>query len=276
MLERRELGRTGLMAPVVGLGTWLTFDVFGKEAQTARTALVSRALELRANLFDTSPMYGEAEHVLGAALTGRRSQAIVATKVWAREERDGQAQIDRALYYFDGYVDLYQVHNLVGWQTYLPVLERMKAAGTIRASGVTHYALSELPELAQIVKRDLVDVVQAPYGPLVQQAARELLPLAREHGVGVLVMQPLQSGRLAQHPPPAAALQPFARFGVRTWPQVVLKWILSDPAVTAVIPATRRSAHLEENAAAGAPPWFGPDERAEVVRLARRYAGPPD
>lgn len=275
-MEQRELGRSGLMLPVVGLGTWLTFDVFGKEAQTARTALVSRALDLRANLFDSSPMYGEAEHVLGAALTGRRAQAHVATKVWAREERDGQAQIDRALYYFEGYVDLYQVHNLVSWQVYLPVIERMKAAGTARASGVTHYILSELPQLARIVERDLVDAVQVPYGPLVQAAGRELLPLARERGVGVIVMQPFQSGRLATVAPPQAALRQFTSFGVATWPQIVLKWTLSDPAVTAVIPATRRITHLEENAVAGEPPWFGPDERAEVVRLARRYAAPPD
>jgi len=275
-MEWRALGASDLQLPVIGMGTWRTFDVYGKEAQAARKALIDRALELDVALFDSSPMYGEAEHVLGAALTGRRNQARVATKVWARDERDGQAQIDRALYYFEGRIDLYQVHNLVNWRAYLPVFERMKAAGTLRAGGVTHYLLSELPEIVHIVEQGLVDAVQVPYGPLVQTAGRELLPLARERGVGVLVMQPFLSGRLAAAQPPAHLLRPFAAFGVSSWPQVVLKWILSEPAVTAVIPATRRVRHLEENAAAGDPPWFGPDERAEVVRIARRYAAPPD
>jgi aryl-alcohol dehydrogenase-like predicted oxidoreductase len=275
-MEWRALGASGLQLPVIGMGTWRTFDVYGKEAQAARRMLIDRALDLDVAFFDSSPMYGEAEHVLGAALTGRRYRARIATKVWAHEERDGQAQIDRALYFFEGRVDLYQVHNLVNWRAYLPVFERMKSAGTLRASGVTHYLLSELPELVGIVERGLVDAVQVPYGPLVQAAGHELLPLARERGVGVVVMQPFLGGRLAAAQPPMHELGPFKTFGVSTWPQVLLKWILSEPAVTSVIPATSRVRHLEENAIAGDPPWFGPEERSEVVRIARRYAGIPD
>src|SRR5688572_12289768 len=107
---------TGISVPVVGMGTWRTFDVRGKADQAARKALVDLALDLGVRLFDSSPMYGEAERVLGAALTGRRERALVCTKVWSQELSEGHAQIDRALHYFEGRVDLYQVHNLVRWQ----------------------------------------------------------------------------------------------------------------------------------------------------------------
>src|SRR3712207_8208753 len=110
-------------------------------------------------------MYGEAERVLGAALIGMRERAIVATKVWSDDLREGHAQIDRALHYFDGRVDLYQVHNLVRWQDYLPIFEQMKADGTIRAYGVTHYQPSAFPELAQIIRTQPIDAVQIPYNP---------------------------------------------------------------------------------------------------------------
>jgi aryl-alcohol dehydrogenase-like predicted oxidoreductase len=273
-VEFRDFGTTGLRVPVLGMGTWQTFDVTGKDDQAARRALVGEALERGVRFFDSSPMYGAAERVLGAALVGRRQRAFVATKVWSTDVDEGHAQIDRALQYFDGLIDLYQVHNLVRWRDYLRVFERMKAAGTIRACGVTHYAHSAFPELARVVNSEQIDAVQVPYNALDTLAERELLPLAAERGVAVIVMQPLGSGLLVAMTPPREALQPFARFGCRTWAQVLLKWVLSDRRVTVVIPATASPEHLRENAAAGAPPWFGAGERAAVVALARRYCLP--
>lgn len=270
-MEWRDLGTSGLRVPAVGMGTWRTFDVRGKPEQAARRDLAGEALELGVRLFDSSPMYGESERVLGAALTGRRERALVATKVWSEDLVEGHAQIDRALHYYGGRVDLYQVHNLVRWRDYLPALERMRAAGTAAAIGVTHHQHAAFGELAAVMRAEPIDAVQLPYNAADTFAERELLPLAAERGLGVLVMRPLGEGRLARHAPPAAALAPFAPFGVTSWPQALLKWVLSDPRVSAAIPATADPAHLRANAAAGDPPWFGPDERAEVVRLVQRY-----
>jgi aryl-alcohol dehydrogenase-like predicted oxidoreductase len=266
-MEWRDFGTTGLRVPVVGMGTWRTFDVYGKEDQAARRDLVGAALDLSVRFLDSSPMYGESERVLGASLTGQRDRAIVATKVWSHDPIEGQAQIDRALHYYEDRVDVYQVHNLVRWRDYLPVFERMKAAGTIRAAGVTHHQASAFPELAEIIRTQAIDCIQIPYNPLQREIEREILPLAAEHELAVIVMRPFGEGALLRYPPPADRLRPFERFGCATWSQVLLKWVLSDPRVTVAIPATSNLDHLRRNAAAGSPPWFGPDERAEVVRL---------
>ncbi|HUG14202.1 MAG TPA: aldo/keto reductase [Thermomicrobiales bacterium] len=270
-MELRNAGKSDIRLPVVGMGTWLTFDVSGKEDQSARRELVDQALRCSVRLFDTSPMYGEAERVLGASLIGNRERAFVATKVWSHDAREGHAQIDRALHYFDGHVDLYQVHNLVAWREYLPVFERMKANGTIRLSGITHYLRAAFPEMARIMSDEAIDAIQIPYNALNRAVEQQLLPLAAELGLAVIVMQPLGAGDLVAAEPPASELRRFATFGCVTWAQALLKWVLSDTRVTAVIPATQDSAHLLLNAAAGDPPWFGAAEREAVVRLAEMY-----
>jgi len=253
------------------MGTWRTFDVYGKEDQAARRELVGEALDLSIRFLDSSPMYGEAERVLGTTLTGRRERAVVATKIWSHDLGEGHSQIDRALQYFEGRVDLYQVHNLVGWRDYLPVFERMKADGTIRASGVTHYQPSAFPELAAIARSEPIDTIQIPYNPFERTVEREILPVAAERQLGVIVMRPFGEGALLHTSPPASALRPFRSFGCTSWPQVLLKWVLSDQRVSVVIPATRDAVHLRANALAGSGPWFSTDEQAEVVKLAQRY-----
>ena len=270
-MERRELGLTGLQVPVVGMGTWRTFDVYGKDDQAARRELVSAALDASVRFFDTSPMYGEAERMLGVSLTSRRNRAIVATKVWSNDVIEGQAQIDRALHYFDDRVDLYQVHNLVRWRDYLPVFERMKQSGTIRAIGITHYQSTAFPEMARMIEEETIDTIQVPYNPFEREAERVLLPLAARRRLGVIVMRPFGEGSLLRRTPPSRELRAFERFGCTSWSQVLLKWVLSDRRVTVAIPATSSEAHLLENAQMGEPPWFGPDERTRVVRLAEQY-----
>ena len=267
-MEERPLGATGISVPVVGAGTWRTFDVRGPAAEANVRGVVDVALAGGARLFDTSPMYGQAERVLGAALGGRRDAAIVATKVWTSDDTEARRQIGFALDVFGGRVDLYQVHNLVRWERRLDELEARRAEGRIAAIGATHYASSAFGELAQVMRSGRIGAVQVPYNPRNRAAEREILPLAAELGLGVIVMQPLGEGSLLRGAPPAAALEPLHRFGVHTWPQAVLKWTLSHPAVTAVIPATSSLAHMVENLAAGSPPWFGPDERQLVEGLA--------
>jgi aryl-alcohol dehydrogenase-like predicted oxidoreductase len=214
-------------------------------------------------------MYGEAERVLAGALDGRRDRAILATKVWTSSAREGRAQIERALAWFGGRVEIYQIHNLVAWRVHLPVLESLRDEGRIDVIGATHYAHSALGELVQVMRTGRIQQIQIPYNTLDRIVEREVLPLAAELGIGVLAMRPLGEGRLARRSPSPSELEPLGRFGVRTWAQALLKWIVSDARVHCAIPATHRVERATENAAAGEPPWFGEEERGYVSKLAR-------
>ena len=267
-MEQRALGKSGLTVPVVGMGTWQTFDVRGEAAERNARAVVDAALEEGASFFDSSPMYGQAERVLSEALEGRRDQALVATKVWAGTALEGQAQAARALRWFGGRVDLYQVHNLVNWQAHLALLQRLKGEGKVTAFGATHYDPRHFTELRRVMQKGRIDAIQVPYNPLEREVEKMILPLAEELGLGVVVMRPFGEGNLLRRIPSDEELAPLRPFGVRTWTQALLKWILSDPRCHVAIPATSSPAHMADNAAAGSPPWLGPDERDYVARLA--------
>ena len=269
-MEHRLLSNTGLRMPVIGMGTWRTFDVIYPEEIEQRRTIVDVALECGSNLFDTSPMYGNAEGVLSQALEGRRDQAIVATKVWTPDDHEAAEQIRRSFDYFDDRVEIYQVHNLVAWQKRLKALEYWRDQGRIRSVGITHYQHSAFPEMMQIMRSGRVTCIQIPYNVEDRIVERDVLPLAAELDIGVLVMRPLGQGVLAAKSPPADALACLVPFGIKTWSQALLKWVVSDTRVSAVVPATTSLQHVRQNAGAGDPPWFGPDERAYVVRLSEQ------
>ena len=269
-MERRSLGATGLVVPAVGMGTWRTFDVRGIEAVARCRAVLDAAYDMGATLFDTSPMYGEAERVLAGAMGSRRDQALVADKLWTTNDREAERQAANALRWYGGRVDVYQVHNLVGLDERLALLRRLREEGAVRVLGATHYRHSAFPALLELVKSRAVDQIQIPYNALDREAERELLPAAADHGIGVIVMRPLGEGSLMRHAPPAEALAPLAPYGIRTWAQALLKFILSDARVSCVIPATSKPERMRENAEAGSPPWFGREEREYV---ARHFAG---
>jgi aryl-alcohol dehydrogenase-like predicted oxidoreductase len=266
-MELRAFGQTGLTLPVVGMGTWQTFDVRGVAAEHCRE-VTDAALTSGATFFDTSPMYGEAEKVLGRTLEGRRDRAVVATKVWTSDDAEAERQMARALGYFGGRVDVYQVHNLAAWTTRLDQLERLRDQGMVRVIGVTHYSPHAFRDLRRAMRDPRVRTIQIPYNPRERAVEAEILPAAADLGLGVIVMRPFGEGGLLRRVPPGEALAPLRPFGVRTWPQALLKWILSDPRCHVAIPATSSPAHMRDNAAAGAPPWFGAEERAHVARLA--------
>jgi aryl-alcohol dehydrogenase-like predicted oxidoreductase len=270
-MEHRVLGKSGLNVPVIGMGTWQTFDVQGTAAEQNARAVVDRALQAGASFFDSSPMYGEAERVLGETLRGRREQVMVATKVWAPSSKEGEAQARRALSFFGGYIDLYQVHNLVNWRDHLAMLERLRDAGKVRAIGATHYSSSSFPELRQVMQTGRITTIQIPYNPFEREVERDILPLAASLGLGVVVMRPFAEGALIRQRPPQSELAPLRSFGVTTWEQALLKWILSDTRCHVAIPATSHAERMQENAAAGELPWFGAEERALVARLAQHY-----
>ena len=268
-IDERPLGRTsGLTVPAVGMGTWQTLDVRGQEAERRAQGIVAEALDAGARLVDSSPMYGEAERVLGEALGDRRQEALVATKVWTPDDAEAERQVQRAVGWYGGRVDLYQVHNLVAWRERLTLLERERDRGTVVAIGATHYSPSAFGELAEVMRTGRISAIQIPYNPHERDVEREILPLAEDLGIGVVVMRPLGGGRLVRSDPGAAALEPLRAFGVETWGQALLKWALSDPRCHVAIPATSRPGRMRENAAAGAPPWLDDAARAYVARLA--------
>ena len=255
-MEERRLG------PVVGLGTWNTF---GGDEELARD-VVAAALANGTRLVDSSPMYGRAERSLARVLGDRRDPAVVATKVWAPTVEQGRAQFADQLGWF-GRVDVEQVHNLVSWREHLPWLQEERDAGRIGRLGVTHYSPSAFEELAVAMQTGLFEAVQLPYNPFERECERELLPLAAELGIAVIVMRPLGEGELVRRAPDPDELEPLRPFGVGSWAQALLKWALSDERVDVVIPATRNPLHAAENALAGGPPWLGPEERRLVERL---------
>ena len=268
-MEHRAFGRTGLRVPVIGMGTWQTFDVRGAVAAERRD-VTDAAFETGATFFDSSPMYGEAERVLGATLEGRRDRAIVATKVWTTSDAEAERQIAAALELFGGRVDVYQVHNLAAWPRRLDRLDELRAAGLANVLGLTHYSSSAFPEILRAMQDPRVGAVQIPYNPFERAVEEEILPAAAELGLGVIIVRPLGQGRLLRQNVRADALEPLRRFGVTTWAQALLKWILSDERCHVVIPATSNASHMRVNAGAGRAPWFGPEERSYIAGLAGR------
>jgi diketogulonate reductase-like aldo/keto reductase len=256
-VEERRLG------PVVGLGTWNTFS--GDESLAG--AVVGAAYEAGVRVFDSSPMYGRAERALGSALASRREGAVVATKIWTSSPAEAREQLRRQLRWF-GRVEVEQVHNLVAWREHVAWLEDERSAGRIGRLGVTHWNAAAFGELADAMRSGRFQTVQLPYNPHERECERELLPLAAEVGLAVIVMRPLGEGELVRRQPPARALEPLRDFGIETWAQALLKWALSDERVDVVIPATSNPDRARSNAAAGSPPWLGPDERAYVESLA--------
>jgi diketogulonate reductase-like aldo/keto reductase len=258
MRERR-------LGPVVGLGTWQTFD--GDE-RLARE-VVDAALAAGTTLFDSSPMYGGAERALGSALAGRRDGSLIATKVWARDVDEGRAQLGRQLEWFGGRVEIEQIHNLVAWRDHLPWLEREQAAGRIGRIGVTHYAASAFAELADALRTRRFAVLQVPYNPWERECERELLPLAAGLGVAVIAMRPLGGSGQDARRRPRTTERELDELGVATWPQALLAWALADERIDVVIPATSRAERAVENARAAAV-VFTPDQRTLVERIAAR------
>jgi diketogulonate reductase-like aldo/keto reductase len=261
-MQSRPIPSSGIPLPVVGCGTWRTFDVGPQPKDRAPLVEVLRILfEAGGSVIDSSPMYGAAEGVTGDLLRQMkaRDKAFVATKVWTQDRIAGVAQMERSMRLMAADpIDLMQIHNLLDWRTRLATLRAWKAEGRIRYLGVTHYTTSAYPELEAVMRAEKLDFVQLNYALDDRQAEQRLLPLAAERGIAVLVNQPFGGGglirKLASRPLPTWA----GEIGCASWAQILLKFVLGHPAVTCAIPGTGRPEHMTDNARAG----FGvfPDE----------------
>jgi diketogulonate reductase-like aldo/keto reductase len=251
----RPIPSTGEAIPVIGLGTWQTFDAGPDIGSRKLLRQVLEALfEGGGRVIDSSPMYGRAEVVVGdllAAMDGQE-KAFIATKVWTSGRERGEEQMRRSAQLLrKPVIDLMQIHNLVDWEVHLETLRRMKGEGKIRYLGLTHYTDGALPELQRIVNREKVDFVQLGYSIGSREAERRLLPLCAERQAAVIVNQPFEEGALFRKAK-GKALPPWAgEIEVASWAQFFLKFIVSHPAVTCVIPATAKVDHMRDNLSGG-------------------------
>ena len=234
------------------MGTWKSFDVRGPKEIERVHMLVTEALRCGVNLFDTAPMYGAAENVLGEVLKGRRKDVIVATKVLAYDQRSARTLIEESFRKLQvDVIDLMQIHNMSAWQEVTPVLEEYKANGRIRFLGITDYRTSMFPEMMQAMRTGKFDTIQIPYNLGDREAEREIIPLAKQLNIGVLVMTPISPifdrNRLLQ-PLQQQDLAFLGQYGVTTSGQALLKYVLANPDVSTLLPATSRLERVTENA----------------------------
>jgi len=250
-LLTRKIPRSGEALPLIGLGTWVVFNVGSDPvAREQRTRVLRDFFSAGGRLIDSSPMYGSSQEVIGHGLTrlGRPAALFSADKVWTGSGPRGPAQIEasRRAWTVPRF-DLLQVHNLVAWKEHLPALLAMKAAGRVRYVGVTTSHGRRHDDLEVIMRSQPLDFVQVTYNVVDREVEQRILPLARERGIAVLINRPFQEGALIRRLD-QAALPPWAgELDCTGWPQFLLKFIVSHPAVTCAIPATTNPAHVVEN-----------------------------
>lgn len=270
---RRPIPSTGEAIPIVGLGTWITFNVGDDPVLRDECAAVMAALfAAGGRVIDSSPMYGSSQPVIGYGLKqlGQTVDVFAADKVWASRGGSGPAQIERSRRFWGvERFDLLQVHNLLAWEAHLRTLFEMKAAGQVRYVGITTSEGRRHDLFEEIMTREPLDFIQVTYNVVDREVEDRILPLASDRGMAVMINRPFQQGalvsRLAGKPLPVWADD----FGASSWAQFILKFILSHPAVTLAIPATTRVDHVRENLAAASGPLPGKSTRRRMAAYVR-------
>jgi diketogulonate reductase-like aldo/keto reductase len=253
-IERRVIPVSGETIPVVGLGTWRTFDAGNsKEKRADLLEVIKMLIQKEASVIDSSPMYGSSETVVGdlSQQLNKRNKLFLASKVWTSGKEDGIRQMNQSFQKMKTEkMDLMQVHNLIDVQTHLKTLRNWKEEGKIKYFGITHYIPGVYPELIRLIKTGKPDFVQCCYNVATRDAEKELLPVAKEKGVAVIINRPFEEGNLFNRVA-GKSLPPWAKeYDINSWAQFFIKLIISHAAVTCTIPGTSNALHLAENLAA--------------------------
>jgi aryl-alcohol dehydrogenase-like predicted oxidoreductase len=255
-LIKRPIPRSGELLPVIGLGTFIAFDAAPQAPETAELREVLKTFVAGgASVIDSSPMYGRAESTVGALADGLGllPSLFLATKVWASGRQAGIDQMRASLRLLRTQrIDLMQVHNLLDLATHLKTLRDWKQAGTLRYLGITHYHSGAYRELEKLLRTRDYDFVQFNYSLAEREAEARLLPVAAETGTAVIINRPFAQGELFARVKGKALPAWAAEFDCGSWAQFFLKYILAQPAVTCVIPATSKARHMADNLKAGA------------------------
>ncbi|MBA1228418.1 aldo/keto reductase [Pseudomonas viridiflava] len=270
-MQTRVIPSSNEPLPVVGLGTYRGFDVATASPAYKQLRPVLDALfAAGGSVVDSSPMYGRAEQTTGELLSIHepRSPAFLATKVWTRGRKEGIEQMEASFRLLQtDRIDLMQIHNLLDWKTHLPTLREWKEQGRIRYIGISHYTASAYADVEAVLKSEPLDFLQINYALDEREAEKRLLPLCRERGVAVICNRPFGGGgllsRLKNKPLPGWA----AQVEVSNWPQLALKFLLANPAVTCVIPGTGNPRYMAENVGAGFGPTLTDAQRQQLIAL---------
>ena len=270
-MTTRKVPSSGEEIPVIGMGSSDTFDVGDDPASREGLRGVLRSLVAGGGrVIDTSPMYGRAESVLGDLIDelGLESQLWYATKVWTRGREAGARQIDESFARLrTKKLDLLQIHNLLDWREHVPTLRALQAAGRVRYAGITHYRAEAHADLERVLGEEKFDWLQINYSLAEREAEQRLLPFSRDRGVAVMVNRPFADGamfaKVRGRPLPDWA----AEIGCRSWGQFFLRFVVSHPAVTCVIPATSKPQHMIDNAAAGLAPLPDQQQRRRMAEF---------
>jgi aryl-alcohol dehydrogenase-like predicted oxidoreductase len=269
VMLKKKIPSSGKEVPVIGMGSSNTFDVGSAAAELDPLREVLRAFAAAgASVVDTSPMYGRSEMVLGDLIAelGLRPRLWLATKVWTRGREAGAAQIAESMRLLrTDRLELLQIHNLLDWRGHLPTVRALQQSGKVRYSGITHYRADAHAELERVLTEERFDWLQVNYSLAEREAEARLLPFCRDKGVAVMINRPFADGAMFERVR-GKPLPPWAaEIGCASWAQFFLKFVVSHPAVTCVIPATAKVKHVQDNLAAGLVPMPDAAERARMA-----------
>ena len=255
VMNSRIIPSSNEKIPIVGLGTWQTFDVGISDSERAPLKEVLKVLIRHGgSVIDSSPMYGQSEKVVGdlTAELQIKEKIFEATKVWTSGKEEGIKQLNTSLRLMQvNQMDLMQIHNLIDWKTHLKTLRKWKEEQKIRYIGITHYHAGGYAEMEKIMRNEVIDFVQINYNLAVRDAADRILPLAKDKGIAVLINRPYEGGSLFRLIKNKTLPNWASEFDANTWGQFFLKYILANPSVTCVIPGTSKAHHMLDNAQAG-------------------------
>lgn len=270
-MNLRKIPKSNEKIPVVGLGTWQTFDVGNSSSERAPLKEVLNVLiEHGGSVIDSSPMYGRSEKVVGELTTelNIKDKIVEATKVWTTGREEGIRQMNTSMNLMQANpIDLMQIHNLVDWKTHLSTLRKWKEERKIRYIGITHYHKGAYTEMEEIMKNEPLDFIQINYNVAVRDAAERILPLAKDKGIAVLINRPYQGGSLFRTTKNKTLPAWAEEFDATTWGQIFLKFILANPAVTCVIPGTSKAKHMLDNVQAGFGKLPTPEHQDKIIKL---------